>query len=378
MAPMLLVILGLGAAAFVAGVLSTAVMLVAGRRLGALDSTGAPGHVKALRDVPNTGGLAIFLVVALPIAAGLAAAWRLPPEGFERLGLGAIAEHLPRLRESSPVGFALLAGMSGLCLAGMIDDRRSLNPWVKLAVEVGVALPMVLWFEVRLLEFLGEIPSVVLTVAWIVVVTNAINFIDNMDGLAAGVSAIAGSIFAAACVVNHQWFIAATLSLLVGALCGFLVFNFPPARIFMGDAGALPVGFLLAVLTARTTYYDPSRADYPLGGGWYGVFMPLLVLAIPLYDFASVTLIRLSRGLSPMVGDQRHLSHRLVRRGMSPRGAVVVIWAATAVAGIGGISLGSLAAWQAILVGVQAALLLLMLALLEYASRRAAGPDEAP
>jgi len=125
----------------------------------------------------------------------------------------------------------------------------------------------------------------------------------------------------------------------------------------------------LAILTARTTYYDPD--DYPLGGGWYGVFMPLVVLAIPLYDLASVTLIRLGQGRSPLVGDQQHFSHRLVRRGLSARGAVVVIWVATAVTGIGGVALGRLEGWQAILVGVQTLLVLVMLALIEHASRPA-------
>jgi UDP-GlcNAc:undecaprenyl-phosphate GlcNAc-1-phosphate transferase len=100
--------------------------------------------------------------------------------------------------------------------------------------------------------------------------------------------------------------------------------------------------------------------------------MPLVVLAIPLYDLVAVTLIRLRQGKSPFVGDQQHFSHRLVLRGLSPRGAVIVIWAATAVTGIGGVALGSLEAWQAILVGVQTLLVLLVIALLEHASRRAA------
>ena len=89
-------------------------------------------------------------------------------------------------------------------------------------------------------------------------------------------------------------FIAATLALLVGGLAGFLVFNFPPARIFMGDGGSLVIGFLLAVLTARTTFYQPEGSG--LGSAWYGVFMPIVILAVPLYDLVSVTLIRLRQG----------------------------------------------------------------------------------
>ena len=355
----------------------TALLCRVGHRFGALDSTGAAGHTKQLRKVPNTGGVAIFSAVALPIAVGLGAVWLVDAEPWGRW-LSAIEPHLDRIRHSTPTALGMLAGMSVLHLMGLIDDRRSLNPWLKLAVQFAVAAAMAVWFEVRLLTILGPLPSVILTVLWIVVVTNAINFMDNMDGLAGGVSAIAAGLFMAACLVNHQWFIAATLALLVGALIGFLFFNFPPARIFMGDGGSLAVGFLLAILTARTTYYDPQQADYPLGGGWYGVFMPLIVLAIPLYDFVSVTLIRLKQGRNPLVGDQQHFSHRLVQRGLSARGAVVVIWAATAVTGIGGIALGRLEAWPAILVGVQTLLVLVMIALLEHASRRAAAGNDRP
>jgi UDP-GlcNAc:undecaprenyl-phosphate GlcNAc-1-phosphate transferase len=178
-----------------------------------------------------------------------------------------------------------------------------------------------------------------------------------------------------ATILNAQWFIAGTLALLIGSLVGFLVFNYPPAKVFMGDGGSLVVGFVLAILTARTTYFDPNDPDFALGGGWYGVFMPLIVLAIPLYDFLSVTLIRIGQGKSPFVGDQQHFSHRLVQRGLSKRAAVLVIWAATAVTGIGGIALGSLRGWQAILVGVQTVAMLLIIWLMEHVSRSSAAKD---
>ncbi|MBK7405411.1 MAG: undecaprenyl/decaprenyl-phosphate alpha-N-acetylglucosaminyl 1-phosphate transferase [Phycisphaerales bacterium] len=169
---------------------------------------------------------------------------------------------------------------------------------------------------------------------WIALVTNALNFIDNMDGLCAGVATIAGVCFLAAAIINGYWFIAATLALLVGSCLGFLAFNVPPARIFMGDGGSLILGFTLAFLTVRTTYYDPARA-----GGWYGVFMPLAVLAVPLYDFLAVSLIRVRQGRSPFVGDQQHLSHRLVRRGFTKPAAVGLICSLAAITGISGIVL---------------------------------------
>jgi UDP-GlcNAc:undecaprenyl-phosphate GlcNAc-1-phosphate transferase len=369
-------VLGLIAVSLVINLPLTALLVRFGRRMGALDSAGAVGHDKALRPVPNVGGIGIFVALAAPLAGGLAAL-RLLDAGTLREWVPALAEHLPRLlegsadeRPSTAVALAMLLCMAALHAVGVLDDRRGLGPMPKLVVQIATAAVMTIWFDVRLLTLIGGVPSVIVTIAWIVVVTNAINFIDNMDGLAGGVSAIAAGLFMVAAMVNHQWFIAATLALLLGALVGFLAFNFPPARIFMGDGGSLVVGFLLAVLTARTTFYDPEGGASAIGTAWYGVFMPLVVLAIPLYDFVSVTLIRLSQGRSPLVGDQQHFSHRLVQRGLSTRGAVVVIWGLTAVTGIGGVSLGRLVPWQAALVGVQTILVLMVIAVFEHASRR--------
>jgi UDP-GlcNAc:undecaprenyl-phosphate GlcNAc-1-phosphate transferase len=362
----------------------TALLLRLGHRKSLLDSAGASGHAKQLRRIPNIGGIAIYASVMLPMLLGLAAIWLIP--GTLRSFAPALSDDLlARIRESTPTALAMLACMTLLHVMGLVDDRRSLRPIPKFAIQFACAFVLAMFFDVRLLTLLDHTlpaapwPSVIVTVLWIVAIINAINFMDNMDGLAGGVSAIAAALFMIATILNAQWFIAGTLALLIGGLIGFLIFNFPApnARIFMGDGGSLVVGFLLAVLTARTTFYNPDDPGYALGGGWYGVFMPVIVLAIPLYDFITVTTIRLAQGKSPFVGDQQHFSHRLVQRGLSKRGAVLVIWGATAVTGIGGISLGSLQAWQAILVGAQTVLMLMIIWALEHASRHAVGRGHA-
>jgi len=365
-------VLGLVLVGFLISLPVTAILIRAGRRIGTLDTAGAAGHAKAqLRAVPNIGGLAIYLAVCLPLAGGLLVLWLIGAETW-RAWLPALADHLPRVKESTPTAVAMLVCITALHIIGLIDDRRSLPAWPKLFVQLIAAAIMTICFNVRLLTLLGPALSVIVTIIWIIAITNAINFLDNMDGLAGGVAAIAAALFMVATILNQQWFIAGTLALLVGALCGFLIFNFPPAKIFMGDGGSLIIGFLLAILTARTTFYSPEQSDYALGTAWYGLFMPIVVLAIPLYDFTTVTVIRLAQGKSPFVGDQQHFSHRLVMRGLSKRGAVVVIWGMTAATGIGGISMGRLHPWQAALVGAQVLLLLMVIALLEHASRRAA------
>ncbi|MHC4710974.1 MAG: MraY family glycosyltransferase [Planctomycetota bacterium] len=257
---MVWIILALVGVGLAIGLPVTALARTVGRRLGAFDTGGAPGHVKTLRQVPNNGGVAIFLAVALPMIAGLGALRMLDVEFWSRW-LPDTQEILDRVtQQTTPTALVMLAAMAALLVTGWIDDRRSLDPWIKLAVEIVAALVLAVWFEVRLLdlEMLPVWISVVVTVLWIVAVTNAINFMDNMDGLAAGVSVIAAALFMVACLINKQWFVAATLAVLVGGLIGFLVFNFPPATIFMGDRGSLVIGFVLAVLTVRTTYYDPA------------------------------------------------------------------------------------------------------------------------
>jgi UDP-GlcNAc:undecaprenyl-phosphate/decaprenyl-phosphate GlcNAc-1-phosphate transferase len=391
---MLPLILALIAASCAVSLPLTAALVRVGHRLGTFDSAGVPGQVKApRRRVPNTGGVAIFWGVALPMLVGLAVVWAaVPIDAGPREGLtllpAALEPHLDGVREQTPLALALLGSLLLLHVVGLFDDRRPMGPWVKLAVMAApaVAIPW-LFPSVRLLELLnahvgGPWLSILLTALWMLTVTNAMNFMDNMDGLAAGVAAVASAFFLAATLINDppQWFVAAVLALVIGSCLGFLVFNFPReggAKIFMGDGGSLVLGFLLAFLTVRTTYYvDPAAAPLSLSvvagstGAWYALFMPLVVLAVPIYDFASVLSIRVAQGKSPFVGDLQHLSHRLTNLGLSQRGAVLVTYGLTAITGISGIALGSLRPWQAALVGVQTILLLGVIALFEYARAR--------
>jgi UDP-GlcNAc:undecaprenyl-phosphate GlcNAc-1-phosphate transferase len=361
-------------------------------KIGLVDK---PGHRKIHDDArPLGGGTGIFLGVAVPITLAMALVvaldfMLLPLDrfpvgteleqhdgsvvvipravktfpGFEvdRYLMAGVIEQLPLIATFLAVGF-------GMYLLGLIDDRRPLGPFVKLGVQLGLTVALVLPFpEVRLLTVMGLVPSVVVTVLWIAGVTNALNFLDNMDGLAGGVAAICGLVLMVTSVLAGQVFVPATLALFVGACVGFLVWNFPPrggpARIFMGDSGSLFVGLVLGVMTVRTTYLQPGES---LAGGWYGVFAPLIVLAVPLYDMTVVSVIRLSRGLSPFVGDTNHFSHRLVARGMTKRTAVLCIWLITAATGVAALLLplveSPLAAW---LIFGQTGLILGVILLLE-------------
>jgi len=364
---------------------TTALMRRWGLRANALDSAGVAGQVKMPpRRVPNTGGVAIVLSVMLPIVLGLLAI-RVAPDAIVSW-FPSLTPHLAGIAERTPMALLLVGCLLVLHVVGLIDDRRPLGPGVKMVFMIGAAVAVTVGTGSRLLTLLdahvgGAWLSYLVTVLWIVVITNAMNFLDNMDGLSGGVGAVAASCFLAATLTHPQpqWFIAACLALLIGGLAGFLVYNAPPAKIFMGDGGSLVLGFLLAFLTVRTTYFDPTTtgsADAPSAGAWYGVLMPIVVLAVPLYDFLTVTVLRLSQGKSPFVGDLQHVSHRMVKRGLSRPAAVLVIVGLTAVTGMGGIALASLKPWQAALVGVQTIMSLVVLAAFEISS--AARRDETP
>lgn len=361
-------VLALVPVAFVLACAATWVVLRVSRQLGAVDTAPMPGQIKAeRRAVPNTGGIGVFVGIALPLAAALASVPLLTSRP-EMLPAAARA-HVGGLSERAPMGLALLACSGLLHVLGLIDDRRPLGPFLKLGVMALPAVVMAWGFDTRLLTLLdghvgGAWASIGITVVWFLAVTNAFNFIDNMDGLAGGVASAASACLLATALISGQWFVASVLALTLGAVLGFLVFNRPPAKIFMGDGGSLVLGFLLAFLTVRATYLYDGQQTPPM----HAVFTPIVILAIPLYDLVSVVGIRLSQGRSPFVGDLQHFSHRLVRRGLSKPAAVGVICGLSLVVGIGGVFLPSLNSWQAVLVGVQTMLVLVVIATFEWAS----------
>lgn len=329
-------------------------------RFGLVDH---PGGRKAHRaPTPLGGGVAIWLTTLVVLGLGTLAvgpgrAW-LPP---------ALAVHAGGLRERGGE-LALIVGLATIIMGmGLIDDRFGLGWKLRLSVQAGLSAWLVA-SGVRVTLFPPfDAPWIAgaITVAWIVGLTNAFNFMDNMDGLAAGVGLIAAGLFAAEQVEVGGRFVPAVLLIVVGALAGFLVLNRHPARLFMGDAGSNYLGFLLGALTVEGTYTRPAQGDSP-----FAVLTPLLVMAVPLYDTTSVILIRLREGRSPFQADRRHFSHRLVDRGLTPPLAVRTIYLVTLASGLGALLLPRLGAFGAGVVAAQVACLLGVVAVLEVSSNR--------
>ncbi len=349
---MLTALLCLIGTSFLISVCLTAAMKRVSPRLGFVDK---PGHRK-IHHVPKPlgGGVAIFWAFALPLAGGLLYAWTLGDPNQPLIG---------GVRLQTPLAIAFLLACLALHVMGILDDRKALGPYLKLAVQLLAAFGLVFAGDLRALTAIGYWPSVIVTVVWIVAITNAFNFLDNMDGLSAGIAAVAATAFLIAAVSIGQWFVAGALCLLLGAIIGFLCFNFPPASIFMGDCGSLVVGFILGVLTVRTTFLPPDANWHTQ---WYSVLAPVIVLAVPLYDLLVVSVIRLRNGNSPFVGDTNHFSHRLVARGMSKRTAVLCLWLLTAATAIAAIILTQVrSGFGAALIGGQTMLILGVVMLLE-------------
>ncbi|MEQ9454821.1 MAG: MraY family glycosyltransferase [Phycisphaeraceae bacterium] len=320
------------------------VVLRLARRLSLNDQPDREQHKAHSTQVPNIGGVAITL--------GLLA--------------GILAVTLPVLTQTRWLILTLL-GMIALHLLGLVDDRRGLGAWLKLSIQALVAIAIVTLGEVRVLTLLddtvpgGYLISTSLSVLWLLVICNAINFLDNMDGLASSVSAVAAMVFLAAALLTGQSEVAWLSAAAAGGCLGFLLHNAPPARMYMGDGGSLVLGLALGVISIQLTYVQADNGEII----WYGVLTPLIVLAVPVYDFLSVVLLRLRAGRSPMSADRNHLSHRLVRLGLNPPAAVGLIAILTLATGLGGVLLAALTGWQALLVAAQTLAILTLVAIFE-------------
>lgn len=354
----LLILVAATSGAFVASLVLT---WLAGRlapRIGYMDRPF--GHKSHRQPMPYGGGVAMYVAGwSLILGAVTLASWL--PADWVRAQFGEpVRAYLGGITERGAPVLMIFAGATLLLILGIIDDLRPLGPYIKMGAMIAAAALVAGPGHVRVAEFLGPGGAIAVTIAWIVVLTNAFNFLDNMDGLSAGVALICLAILACCGLLAQQFLVPGLACVFSGALAGFLWFNFPPARIYMGDAGSLTIGFQLAVISTLTTYYYSGADTKP-----YALFMPLAALAVPLYDFTSVVLIRLLEGRNPLRGDQRHFSHRLVDRGLSRRGAVLTIYLATAATGLGATLLPHADLRTALTVAAMVLLVLLIIAILE-------------
>ena len=255
------------------------------------------------RPVPTLGGACIFLALCVTLLIGIV-----------------------RSKEILADSWVILICAGSMFLLGLYDDARKLKPPTKLIFQLLAATILIFIGDLRIDFFPWPIANIILTYLWLVGITNAINLLDNMDGLAGGIAIISSGILGYFFWMGGQQHFLLIASALIGALLGFLIFNFPPAKVFMGNNGSMFIGFLLAALTlARQS--QASNVIATLG-------VPTLVLLIPILDTTFVVITRLLRGQSPIKGGTDHTSHRLIAFGLNERQAVIVFYGVALTSGI--------------------------------------------
>lgn len=288
------------ATSFVLVGMLTPMMRTVALKFGVVDVPGEL-HKTHQKPVPYLGGVAVSVgVVSISYAAIFSS-------GFSKSNF---------LLASS----VLLPGIF-IGVIGLIDDFLKLSPWPRFLAQnlIGVVSSIILISTDTLGRPTGSLLfDVVITLFWIVGLTNAINFFDNIDGGASGTVAISSLTLFILAIQGEQLVLAALALVLSGATLGFLIWNKPPARIYMGDAGSLFLGLIIASLTIRL---EPNPINQ------YASFaVPFMLVAVPILDTSVVVMKRLVRGISPFQGGRDHLSHRLVRTGMTRPQAVGTLW----------------------------------------------------
>jgi UDP-GlcNAc:undecaprenyl-phosphate GlcNAc-1-phosphate transferase len=303
----------LGIAAFaLTGLLTWPVRALA-IRLGAMDAPNLARKTQT-EPVPYLGGAAIALGITIITFAAVF------------VGGNTTDENNGQLKD---LAFTILVPALSLGLMGLVDDLRSLSPWPRLITQtvVGsiVAFIIVQGGTVGT-PFGTSTLNTAVTIFWIVGICNSINFFDNLDGAASGAVAIAalGVFFIA--FDRGQELVSALSIVTAGATIGFLMWNKSPAKIYMGDAGALFLGVIISVATIRL---NPGITPT-----WQSLAIPVMLLAVPLLDTCVAVFSRIARGLSPLTGGKDHLSHRLVRAGLSRRAAAISLWSASGVCAV--------------------------------------------
>jgi UDP-GlcNAc:undecaprenyl-phosphate GlcNAc-1-phosphate transferase len=322
----------LGIAAFALTVLLTWPVRALAIRLGAMDAPNLARKTQT-EPVPYLGGAAIALGITIITFAAVF------------VGGNTTDENNGQLKD---LAFTILVPALSLGLMGLVDDLRSLSPWPRLITQtvVGsiVAFIIVQGGTVGT-PFGTSTLNTAVTIFWIVGICNSINFFDNLDGAASGAVAIAalGVFFIA--FDRGQELVSALSIVTAGATIGFLLWNKSPAKIYMGDAGALFLGVIISVATIRL---NPGITPT-----WQSLAIPVMLLAVPLLDTCVAVFSRIARGLSPLTGGKDHLSHRLVRAGLSRRAAAISLWSASGVCALMAVGVYMYPdSWGSLIIGV--------------------------
>ena len=323
-----------------------------------VDKPAIQKHKSHTKITPLLGGLAMCSAWLITLLIGYFSPFFLEQHNFPFQ----IINILRGVFEVRPRLIAIILGAILITLLGLLDDKYNMSAKVKLLGQIAISSFAVYYGEFRISLFLLDpILSFTITTLWLLIIINAINFFDNMDGLAIGIAAIAFAFFALTAILHNNYFVACLSVTSLGVAISFWFYNHSPATIFMGDSGSHFLGYTLGLSGAMTTFYKSTLSASPLA-----VLIPVFILAIPLFDFASVIIIRLVIKKPIYIGDNNHLSHRFNKMGISRKNAVLMVHLLSIIISLSVLPL----LWGDSVTGLisffQACLILILVSILQY------------
>ena len=347
---------------FVAGMIVTLCMTPLFQRLaeitGFMDRPAGEGHKGHRKAIPLLGGAAMFCSWILLIIVSWIAVKTMSTDGV----FSSISGNLSGIKLVSTRLLIICLGALGATVLGLLDDRFGMSALVKFSGQFVIAAMVVIFGKVQITAFFTN-PVIIsaISIGWFMLLMNAVNFFDNMDGLAVGTVTIAMGLFAVVASINEQFFVATLASLTCGVGVGFWFFNHSPATIFMGDSGSHLLGYLTAVISSSVTFYSTKESN-----SLFSILVPLFILAVPLFDTLAVVVIRLRAGKPIYIGDHNHISHRFVKMGMNRKRAVFMVHLLALLLGLSVLPI----LWGdfkiALICVIQAALLLILVSSLQF------------
>lgn len=330
-------------------------------RIGLVDIPSQQKHKNHARIIPLMGGAAMCSAWLITILAGFLVPLFLKaniPQYLNGDISGIFITHKRIIIIS--VGALLMT------ILGFLDDKFPMSAKVKFLGQFVIAAFVVTFADIKISLFLNsDILTWGITVFWILLIVNAVNFFDNMDGLASGIAAIAFFFFMLIAIIFKHYFIASLSAAGLGSSLGFWFFNKNPATIFMGDSGSHFLGYTLAVTGALTTYYQQGITQTELA-----VFIPLFVLAIPLFDLLSVVVIRLKIRKPIYIGDNNHISHRFNKMGMTRKTSVLCVHLLAIIVSLSVLPLLWGDSHTAAVCLIQGCVILLLISVLQYSAKK--------
>ncbi|MCP4179063.1 MAG: undecaprenyl/decaprenyl-phosphate alpha-N-acetylglucosaminyl 1-phosphate transferase [bacterium] len=331
-------------------------------QINLIDKPSEQSHKKHKTAIPLMGGAAMCTTWCITLLIGILAPSVLPIAQLPQT----IMDNLTGIVDVTPKLIIIIIGGILISLLGFIDDKYNMNAKTKFFGQFFIVALVVIFTDIKITLFIQtNIIHMLLSILWIVVIINAINFFDNMDGLAVGIASIAFFFFTTAALIFNHYFVASLGAVGLGTTLGFWFYNHSPASIFMGDSGSHFLGYILGITSAYTTYYQQGITH-----SYLSVLIPIFIMALPLFDLLSVVIIRLKIKKPIYIGDNNHISHRFCKMGMSRKTSVFCVHLLAVIIGLSVLPLLWGDEKTTIVCFIQACIILILISIVQFTARK--------